>query len=384
MDKIFNVSADCKPDLHYMVDIKPKLEKIRDMVDKGQYFTMNRARQYGKTTTLKALGHFLEKDYVVISMDFQLMSYADFDDENVFVEAFAREVLDGIFNKDEVANEILDQLQAFADAEVKNAKLAILFRFLSHWCGQSQKPIVLMIDEVDSATNNQVFLDFLSQLRGYYIKRDGKPTFQSVILAGVYDVKNMKQKISPDGERKVNSPWNIAADFLVDLSFSASDIAGMLREYEDDYHTGMDTDAISQLIYEYTFGYPFLVSRICKLIDERILGSTRFPDKNNAWKKEGVLEAVKILLAESNTLFESLLNKLEEYPELGVMLQNLLFKGKEIVYAVGIRSIEMALMFGFVKKSNNVVVIANRIFETLLYNFFLVSPKMQQKEIYCD
>ena len=32
--------------------------------------------------------------------------------------------------------------------------------------------IVLIIDEVDSATNNQVFLDFLAQLREGYIRRD--------------------------------------------------------------------------------------------------------------------------------------------------------------------------------------------------------------------
>jgi hypothetical protein len=29
-----------------------------------------------------------------------------------------------------------------------------------------------MVEEVDSASNNQVFLDFLAQLRGYYIHRD--------------------------------------------------------------------------------------------------------------------------------------------------------------------------------------------------------------------
>lgn len=92
-----------------------------------------------------------------------------------------------------------------------------------------------MIDEVDSATNNQVFLDFLAQLRAYYIDRDIQPTFQSVILVGVYDVKNFRRKIRPDDEHKMNSPWNIAADFNVDMSFSRSEIAGMLYEYEQDY-----------------------------------------------------------------------------------------------------------------------------------------------------
>ena len=83
-----------------------------------------------------------------------------------------------------------------------------------------------------------------------------------------------------------------------------------------------------------------------------------------------------------NTLFESLLNKVEDDPELEGLLRELLFKGKEIAYVLGSRSVETALMFGFVKKVNNSVVIANRIFEVLLYNYFLATPKMQQDRIY--
>ena len=40
------------------------------MVENVQYFTINRARQYGKTTTLRALEVFLDDDYTVISLDF--------------------------------------------------------------------------------------------------------------------------------------------------------------------------------------------------------------------------------------------------------------------------------------------------------------------------
>lgn len=42
--KIFNVSGDCKPNQHYMVDISERLRKIGEFVDKGEYFTINRAR----------------------------------------------------------------------------------------------------------------------------------------------------------------------------------------------------------------------------------------------------------------------------------------------------------------------------------------------------
>lgn len=379
MGKIFNVSADCKPSLHYMVNLEPRLREIKDMVDKGQYFTIHCPRQYGKTTTLRALGQLLEKEYVVVSLDFQLMGASKFKNENTFSIAFAKNFIEAIEERGMIAaqamREALLPLKTALREEKDEIELFELFQYLSRMCSILDRPVVLIVDEVDSATNNQVFLDFLAQLRGYYINRDRKPSFQSVILAGVYDVKNIQQKIRPNEEHKVNSPWNIAADFLVDMSFSVEDIAGMLAEYEEDHRTGMELGSMAELIYAYTSGYPFLVSRICKLLDERIAGSS-------AWTKAGFLEAMKLLLEEPNTLFESLVNKLEDYPELNQMLHDLLFQGKQITYGIGIRSIEMALMFGFLKKSGNSIWIANRIFETLLYNRFLASPLMQQDAIY--
>ena len=48
------------------------------------------------------------------------------------------------------------------------------------------------------------------------------------------------------------------ADFLVDMNFSARDIAGMLQLYEDDYQTGMNVHKMAELLYDYTSGYPYL------------------------------------------------------------------------------------------------------------------------------
>lgn len=127
-----------------------------------------------------------------------------------------------------------------------------------------------MLDEVDNASNNQIFIDFLSQLRAQYINRFQQAAFQSVILASVYDIKNLKLKIRPEEEHKYNSPWNIATDFKIDMSFSKEEIADMLKEYEHDYSTGMDIPLLSKLLYDYTSGYPFLVSRLCQLIDEDV------------------------------------------------------------------------------------------------------------------
>ena len=112
-----------------------------------------------------------------------------------------------------------------------------------------------MIDEVDSASNYRVFLDFLAMLRGYYLDRENSPIFQSVILAGVYDIKNLKLKIRSEEEYQYNSPWNIAARFHIDMSFTAVQIASMLEEYEQDNHTGMNVEEMARCIYDYTSGY---------------------------------------------------------------------------------------------------------------------------------
>lgn len=378
MGKIFNISADCKANRHYMVDIGQRLIEIKKMVDRGDYFTINRARQYGKTTTLRALSCFLKNDYTVISMDFQRMGASKFKNENTFSLAFSRMFMQSMKEGSEAVTAFKQALQQEKD----DLELFELFGYLRDICTMALKPLVLIIDEADSAADHQVFLDFLAQLRACYIDRDETPAFQSVILAGVYDIKNMKHKIRPQEEHKMNSPWNIAVDFLVDMSFSGKDIAGMLAEYEHDHHTGMNVANIADLIYEYTSGYPFLVSCICKLMDERLVEMGEYLDMAAVWTNQGVLEAVRILLAEQNTLFESLIHKLEDYPELREMLWELLFRGKEINYVVGVHSIEIALMLGFVKKEGYRIVLANRIFEILLYNWFLASPAVQRERIY--
>ena len=220
------------------------------MVDQGEYFVINRARQYGKTTLLRALKEYLRPDYAVISMSFQKMSSAKFRDEYAFSQAFARDFLkksEKETGKNGLSGEALQSLEKSRKEEKEWFDLVELFEGLSEVCGTAKKKVVLMIDEVDQASNNQVFLDFLGQLREYYLSREETAAFHSVILAGVYDVRNIKVKIRPEDDHKVNSPWNIAAKFDIDMSFSAGEIMKMLENYEEDHHTGMDIIEISEL-----------------------------------------------------------------------------------------------------------------------------------------
>lgn len=64
MARYFTVTGTCYPDEHYMVDPDKRLQIIEKMIKQGKYITINRARQYGKTTTLWVLQSYLQKDAV--------------------------------------------------------------------------------------------------------------------------------------------------------------------------------------------------------------------------------------------------------------------------------------------------------------------------------
>lgn len=89
MRKRFNVTGLCIPQKHYMVDLADRLVQIKKMIDEGAYFTIRRARQYGKTTLLHALESYLKTDYLVINIDFQKLGAEKFENANRFSLSFA-------------------------------------------------------------------------------------------------------------------------------------------------------------------------------------------------------------------------------------------------------------------------------------------------------
>ncbi|MDR2711796.1 MAG: AAA-like domain-containing protein, partial [Clostridiales bacterium] len=303
----FNVTGLCKPEKHYMVDISEKITKIRALVDEEHYFTINRARQYGKTTTLSLLTKALLSDYTCINLSFEGVGETMFESPALFCQRFLLHVSKALENTDK------DFAAAWPNESIIDFDL--LGFHLDKMC--RDRKIVLLIDEVDKTSNNQVFLHFLGMLRSKYLSRGNgySFTFHSVILAGVYDIKNIKSKMISEGkyepaseEGKIyNSPWNIAVNFEVDMSFSPAEIVTMLKEYETDYNTGMEIREISAEIYKFTSGYPFLVSRVCQAIDEEL-------DKD--WTQGGVRNAVKMLYKERNTLYDAIGKNLENNKEL--------------------------------------------------------------------
>lgn len=248
MPKRFCVTGTCIPGKNYMVDISGRIDRIiRDYIEKGQYFTINRARQYGKTTTLYLLERRLREEYIVLSLSFEAADEY-FESMGSLAEGLVMDISECL-KAQNVDGTIIEEWNRPLSERFPMRSLGIKISSLCKTCG---KKIILMIDEVDKSSDNQIFLSFLGLLREKYLKwQQGKDeTFQSVILAGVYDVKTLKLKLHPQEEMKYNSPWNIAVDFQMDMSFDCEDIESMLKEYESEHRTGMHVQDIARIIYD--------------------------------------------------------------------------------------------------------------------------------------
>ena len=362
MQKRFNSTGVCVSRKHYMVDISDKLEQIKKLIDNEFYFTINKPRQYGKTTTISELKKNLKEEYIVISISFEGIGDKVFCNEEEFSNVFIELLSDSL---ELYYMEESKRLNLLSN-DIKNMK--DLSKAITNFVKEAEKEVVLFIDEVDKSSNNQLFLSFIGMLRNKYLAREIEEdfTFKSVILAGLYDVKSLKLKIRNEEEAKYNSPWNIAVDFNVDMSFSPKEISTMLKEYCTENSLSMEVDKLSFELYFFTGGYPFLVSRLCQIIDEKIYEMDKMP-----WKLIDVQEAVKMILEEKNTLFDSLIKNLENNKELYDYIEDIIVRGNDKSFNNYNPIIGVGSIYGYLKNNNGKVAITNKIFGEMIYNYMV-------------
>ena len=327
------------------------------LVEKGKYFTINRPRQYGKTTLLYLMEIELEKmGYLVFDMSFEGISDNIFTSEELFAQTFLEMMQEKFKQTDHPLSQYLLQ-------QIKTTtSLKALSKVISEiTAGQK---VVLEIDEVDKSSNNELFLVFLGMLRTKYLQRNkGKDsTFLSVILAGVHDVKNLKLKIRSEDKTQYNSPWNIAANFPGDLSLSTTEIETLLYDFLTENNIQMNTKEIAGKLHFLTSGYPFLVSRLCKIIDEEI-------QPKEQWTLSHIDTALHIMLKEDNTNFQSLIKNLENNQSLYDMVYRIVLEGENIIYNFYNPVIEQGVTHGVFRDDNGRLKIQNRVYEQLIYDY---------------
>ena len=372
MNRRFNVAGTCIPEKHFMADTSDKIDRIIRLVEQDSYFVINRARQYGKTTTLMLLWRRLKDQYIVINTSFEGMGSEAFRTEDTFVRRICARFARGL------------RMSGYqeAQAEVWNTSrqeesLDTLKERIITFCAQADREVLLFIDEVDKSTDNQMFLNFLGLLRELYLERAfGTITFKSVILAGIYDIKNLKIKYRPDEEKKYNSPWNVAVDFPIDMRLSLPEISSMLRAYREERDISFETEELAEEIYRYTGGYPFLVSLLCLWLDERLPEILELPEY---WTKEGIRAAVREILKGTNTLFDDVVKNIENNDGFKRLIEGILLEGRQIPYKLSNPEINLGVTFGIIAENEGICKISNILFETYIYDHLIAGKLMEQQ-----
>ena len=369
MKRKFNETGLCVRNMHYMADTTSQMNEIFEMlIEPGEYFSITGGRQFGKTTTISLLTKLLrkQKDYLLIRTSFEGIG----DDVFKNLPEFCELIVEIIAENLELTNE------KYANALFEKAKEIDTFKKLSRlitkFNKETNKKVILIIDEVDKSSNNQLFLSFLGLLRDKYLLRneDEDYTFHSVILAGVHDIKTIKLKIREDNEEKLNSPWNIAANFDIDLSFHPPQIVTLLDDYLSEHpNVNIPKQEVADKIYYYTSGYPFLVSKMCKIIEENIIRKRE--DKN--WSVKDVVDAFETIVygGYSTTLFESIAKNLQNNENLYKFIYQIIVESKKKSFIVNDKLVYLAKTYGIIKDVNKECKIHNRIFEQRIYDLML-------------
>jgi Predicted AAA-ATPase len=373
MLKRFNITGTCLPDRHYMADVSNKIKETLELIEYGEYFIINRPRQYGKTTAIFMLTEILKsnKDYVVFRTSFEGIGNEDFLSEARFCNSFLR-----ILAKSSAITtpDISEWLTARSS---KTDSITLLGEIISELVTKLNKKVVIFIDEVDKSSNNQLFLAFLSMLRNLYLQRHETHTFHSVVLAGVHDVKSLKIKLRPDEESKLNSPWNIATDFKVDMNLYPKEIKPMLDDYVAERGVKMNTKKIAEHLFYYTSGYPFLVSKLCKTVDEDYLSMR----KVQKWTLADIDQAALDLTRESNANFDSLVKNLEDNKELYDLVYSVAVENEKVPFNIHDSIDNLAYLYGILVHKNGQTAVHNRIYNEVIVNYMTSRLRKKQREM---
>ncbi|MCD7882668.1 MAG: hypothetical protein LUI87_03015 [Lachnospiraceae bacterium] len=145
--KEFNTTGICFPDRHYMIDTSERIHKIiEELIKKNKYFTINRARQYGKTTTISRLRVALRDEYYVVKISFEGLGKAA-KSESRFVQMFINEVKKQL-TMTTISKELLDKWSTpfiSLNANDTGESLIQLDERITDLCSKSDREIILLL-----------------------------------------------------------------------------------------------------------------------------------------------------------------------------------------------------------------------------------------------
>ena len=258
----FNTEGPVRARMHYCIaplgrlDLDDVLGRIRD----ERYFVLHAPRQTGKTSALLALRDLLnggtDGEYRCVYVNVEAAQVARED-----VGRAIRAILSALASRARsLGDGFLDE--CWSGILATTGPEAALGEALTRWCEAEPKPVVLLIDEIDSLIGDSL-ISVLRQLRAGYDRRpEGFP--QSVVLCGVRDVRDYRIRSSSENAAiSGGSAFNVRAQSLRIGDFSQAEVQALLAQHTEETGQAFTAEALESM-WTQTCGQPWLVNALAR------------------------------------------------------------------------------------------------------------------------
>ena len=153
------------------------------------------------------------------------------------------------------------------------------------------------------------------------------------------------------------------------MNLLPAEIKVMLEDYVQVRGVKMDTQWVADRLFYFTSGYPYLVSKLCKLIDEDIMAKKNVKE----WTEDDLNQAFQLILHEPNNAnFDTLMKNLEHYPELYDLVFSLIFDSEPKPFSSDNPTINLGVLHGiFAQSDRGHLMIQNRVYRERIANMMV-------------
>ena len=300
----FNRSGPIVAEDHYHVPplSRMSLDELRELIADKQYFVLHAPRQTGKTTALLSLQRLLNEE------DRYRCVYVNVEGAQAMREDIEQAVR-------MILGQMALQARLVGDDFLSDAWSGIwteygpgaLSESLARWSLASDKPLVLLVDEIDSLVGDSL-LAVLRQLRAsHHLRPAGFP--HCIVLCGVRDVRDYRiHSGSANTMIAGGSAFNIKSESLLLGDFSPEHVAALLRQHTEETGQPFSEDAIDA-VWSQTLGQPWLVNALAY---QACFRSDKGRNRSHTISEADVLEAREALILRRDTHLDQLTDKLQE------------------------------------------------------------------------
>ncbi|MEM7588742.1 MAG: ATP-binding protein [Myxococcota bacterium] len=368
--KYFNTAGPINAAKHYCLDplLRWDLKEVLSLIDQEKYFLVHAPRQTGKTTCLKTLARYLNDNKqlhcVYISVEQGQAARQDVD-KGIWSLLEETALSASLQLQDEFVAQ--QSRKIFESAGAANA----LRNLLTKWCLHVNRPIVLLVDEIDALVGNTL-ISVLRQLRAGYCVRDMMPFPQSIILCGMRHLRDYRMELGEEGKQVFSeaSPFNINSKSLRLGDFVLSDVQQLYAQHTQE--TGQQfEEGVCDHVFALTQGQPWLVNALAY---ETCFESKAGQDRSKVITVDDINVAKERLIQTRQTHLDQLMAKLQQERVKRVI--GSIVSGQALDIAEG--DVEYVMDLGLVcRDAHNSIVIANPIYREVIPRS--LSAKWQEK-----